>query len=125
MTQRKQTNVRVADGTNKKISEIIPLRIGRGYLLESYPTLYRQTIDGLRKKFSGAELIDIISVAGNAYLSPDMAGRHLPAQLADAGHIDLSKKTSSLTPFETHCIELWAANSPDGEITGYVAGFSA
>lgn len=120
---RDQLAIRALPGTAQKINEIVPKQIGRGYLLEAYPTLHCQTLTGLRGKFDGAELRTLIEIGGNTYLSPDMAGRQLPAQLTDAGEAALAAKVQSLTAFEIHTLELWARNSPEGELAGYIARF--
>jgi len=118
---RQQTGMRAEPGALKKLREILPAHIPRGYVLEIFPGLYRQTLDRLRGQFGAGELSAIIDVSNGLFLSPQMAGQHLDVQIADSGPdrlgekwdidlADLAKRIEGLSPFESACLELWAQN---------------
>lgn len=95
------------------------INAGLEYVLESFPTLYRVTIDDLRGFFSRGELMLMIDAGNGLWLTPMMAGQHLLAQVSDGialDHLDqkwkidggsLIRKIKDLPPFEAACLELW------------------
>lgn len=115
----KSVSVRVDESALDTISDILPEKLGKRYILESWPYLYRRTLAALRGKFTSAELLLMIDVSNGLYLSAGMAGQHLGLQVADAIALDaadakwsvsateLMLKLDSLSTWEASCIEIW------------------
>jgi hypothetical protein len=93
---------------------------GVTYALEAWPGLYRATLTALKGRFAAAELSLMIDVLNGVLLTPEFAGQHLPADVADAvaldgldrkwgvDGVDFQARLNSLAVFEVACLELWA-----------------
>lgn len=93
---------------------------GAEYTLESANVLYRQTLRGLKGRFSDGELKLMIDVMNATMLTPVIAGGQLQGNviggialdgLAEKWEIDgevMIKKLTGCHIFEQHCLEIWA-----------------
>ena len=121
MTAREQFGIRIAPGTRETLAEVMPARVGQGYILEAWPTLAKRTLADLRGKFTTGELCVLIEAVNGLYLTPGLAGQHIGLSVADAMRLDgvadkwgvdeaiLNAKLEALTILESVVIELWAA----------------
>lgn len=93
---------------------------GAEYTLESANVLYRQTLIGLKGRFSQSELRLMIDVMNATILTPVIAGGQLTGNVADGMALDglaekwgvdadaLNQKLRACHVFETNCLEIWA-----------------
>lgn len=93
---------------------------GAEYTLESANVLYRQTLIGLKGRFSADELKLMVGVMNATMLTPVIAGGQMPRNVANGMALDglaekwgvdadaLNQKLKSCHIFETHCLEIWA-----------------
>jgi|GEM_PF-847482 len=92
---------------------------GLEYILNSFPSLYRQTLRGLEGRFSREELMLMIDSGNGILLSSSTAGQYLALGVADSIALDqldkkwgikgdaLNAKLTVLSLFESVCMELW------------------
>jgi hypothetical protein len=115
------TAPRVSEGAAQFYPTIFSsLNAGLEFTIEGFPVLYRRTLHGLKGRFEQKELSLMIDVFKATMLTPQMAGQHLAAQVADGIALDrldqkwgidgnaLNNKIASLTVFEAACLEIWA-----------------
>lgn len=93
---------------------------GATYALEAFPKLYQRTLHGMKGRFSKSELSLMLDVMNATMLTPQSAGYHLAANVADGIALDgldekweidgktLNEKLAALPPFEAACLEIWA-----------------
>lgn len=106
-------------------AELLPrqfgtVNAGAEYVLGAWPNLYRRAIGELRGVFTRAELMLVLDVANSLYLTPGLAGQHLPLSIADGIALDnldkkwtvageeINGKIRDLTSFQAAAIEIWA-----------------
>lgn len=106
-------------------AELLPqqfgtVNAGAEYVLSAWPNLYRRTIAELRGVFSYGELMLILDVSNSTYLTPGLAGQHLPLSVADGIALDgldkkwavdeesINGKIRELTSFQAAALEIWA-----------------
>ena len=115
------------------------LHSGAAYVLDSFPRLYQRTLHEMRGKFMKGELSLMIDVMNATMLTPQSAGYHLAANVADGIALDgldakweidgeaLNKKLAELSVFDLACLEIWAngfwyrANRPNDDFEAWVA----
>jgi hypothetical protein len=120
-----ETMIKTAPRISKSAAEFIPeyfrtLNAGLEYIIDSWPVLYRYTLDHLKKHFSRGELMLMIDVFNATALTPRIAGQHIQLSVDDGMKLDrldekwnvnrndLNAKLESCTIFERACLEIWA-----------------
>jgi hypothetical protein len=118
---RTSTAPRIGDRSADFYPSIFPsLNGGLEYVADTFPALYRNTLEHLRRNFSPGELMLMIDVFNATALTPQLAGQHLVLQVHDGIKLDrldhkweidgkeLINKLAELTIFESACLEIWA-----------------
>lgn len=119
--EKEQYQVRIGLGTREQLTATLPRRLGAGYVVEAFPSLYKRTLEHLKGKFSEAELKLLCDSMNGMALSSQLAGQHIGLSVADAMRLDaldtkwkvdaetLNAKIAALCPFECAVLELWVA----------------
>jgi hypothetical protein len=118
---RKAIAPHISEASAKFYAEIFAnLHTGATYALDSFPPLYRRTLQDLKGIFLEPELMLMIDVFNSTALTPALAGQHLEIQVADGIELDgldekwkvdkekILKKISALPLFSAACLEIWA-----------------
>jgi hypothetical protein len=120
MPPRQQYGIRIDPVAREQLRATLLHKLGPGYVLESFPSLYKRTLDGLRGVFTESELRLILNALNGLFLTPGLAGQHLGLSVADAMQLDnlaikhgvqakkLNAKIADLKPFEAAVMEIWA-----------------
>lgn len=90
------------------------------FWLTALPTLQARTLHEMRGRFTEDELHLILDVMNGVILSPQIAGQHVRANVADGIALDrldkkweidgkiMVQKIAELSHFEAACLEVWA-----------------
>lgn len=90
------------------------------YAIRAFSDVYRKELHGLRGKFSKDELMLVIDVFNGSLLSPQLAGQHIYANVADGIELDrldekwsidkatMLPKIQEISNLQRACLELWA-----------------
>ena len=122
MNEKKVIGPRVGKAAEAWLEERFRTRTaGAEYILGMMPRMYARTMEGLKGKFTRAELRVMVEVGNGLELTPGLAGQHLEADCADGMALDgLGEKygvqdgedfllrVALLTDFERACLEIWA-----------------
>lgn len=92
---------------------------GCGYIVDAFRSLYRQTLIKIKGQFSQGEIFLMIDVVNGLMLTPQIAGQHILANVADGialdrleiqhniGGPELIKKLEAISIPERALLELW------------------
>ena len=93
---------------------------GGEYALNSIPVLIRQTLREVAGQFAAEELAFFVAALQNCSLTPELAGQHLAADIADALELEpaawegwdlgehLATRVQRLPIFARAALEIWA-----------------
>lgn len=94
---------------------------GIEFILETFYTTFNHALHEIKGKFSDNELNLILDTFNGNFLTPQLIGQHLHAQVDDGCKFeyldekwevtkeDLLKKISELTNFQAAAVELWSS----------------
>lgn len=93
---------------------------GYSYALDSYPTLYRQTLAEMRGRFGADELKLLLDANNGLLLTAELAGQHVALEVADSISLNaydkkwnvdgasLVRRLRELPAFSRAVLEVWA-----------------
>lgn len=127
-TTRRPTAPRIGEASAKFYQGVFSsLNAGLEYTADAFPVLYRRTLHDLRGTFTRGELNLMSDIFNTTALTPQLAGQHLAATVADGIALDrqdakweidgpaLNAKIAALTIFQAACLEIWANGFWDPE----------
>jgi len=137
--------IKTAPRISKTTAEFIPgqfrtLNAGCEHILNSWPGLFRLTLNELKERFSQGELGIMLDVMNGSMIGSDNYGRHLTMNCTDGVALyrldkkwniekdPFFEKLGNLTTFQAACLEIWAnafwysqtAKNSEGTIEDYI-----
>jgi len=114
--------IRIKQAAERHYEEVFPDKnTGAGYVLETWPLLYRSGLEEVAGQFSMGELSALLEALKNASPNPESPGRQLLTAVREGIEKDrlnekwevksgpLLDRLMSLTRFQCAVLELWAA----------------
>lgn len=117
--------IKTAPRISKQAAEFLPeyfrsLNAGCEHVLNSWPGLFRLTLEEIRGRFSEGELSIMLDVMNATFITPENYGRHLIMNCQDGVNLDkldekwhiekeiFFDKIQQLNTFQATCLEIWA-----------------
>jgi len=122
---RRKISPRVEENAHAILKEVFGTsNAGAEFILNSWPTLYKRTLHGLKGWFGFDELMLMIDVMSGyrsygTMLTPGIAGQHIAANVVDGIDLErldekwgidgtrLKEKVRALSIFDRACLEWW------------------